>query len=233
MNLLDPYMRALTVVQNLNGREIAYTQGMTLGGTSARNYMGYHRPTNQSFHMWSDSVNDTDYLWANVLPYFKKSVNFTEPNYAKRGPDSQVNYDPSAYTPGAGPLKVSFTNYYQPIARFARAAFEKLGFQSIAGFNSGKLIGYSDWTITVDPDNGVRSSSESSFMQDAVVNYVGLRVYQRSLAKHILFNSNKTATGVHVVTAGLDYTLSARKEVILAAGAVSEIEIRVLRETTN
>lgn len=184
--------------------------------------MGYHRPTNQSFHMWSDSVNDTDYLWTNVFPYFQKSCNFTGPDYTKRGPDTDVNYDPAAFTPGAGPLKVSFTNFYHPISRFAKAAFDKLGFKSIAGFNSGHLLGYSDWTITVNPDNGVRSSSETSFLQETIRTSVHIRVYQRTLAKHIMFNSNKTATGVHVSTEGMEYMLSARKEVILAAGAVSK-----------
>ena len=45
-------------------------------------------------------------------------------------------------------------------------------------------------------------------------------VYQQTLAKKILFSADKVATGVRIETAGIQYTLSARKEVILAAGAV-------------
>lgn len=48
-----------------------------------------------------------------------------------------------------------------------------------------------------------------------------LQVYPRTLAKRIMFNSNKTATAVQVNTAGWNYVLQARKEVILAAGVVS------------
>lgn len=43
-------------------------------------------------------------------------------------------------------------------------------------------------------------------------------VYTQTLGKRILFDSNKTATGVLVVTGGASYSLSARKEVILSAG---------------
>ncbi len=49
----------------------------------------------------------------------------------------------------------------------------------------------------------------------AYPNYI---VYQSILAKKILFDGNKTATGVVVDTQGKQYTLRATKEVILAAG---------------
>jgi hypothetical protein len=41
------------------------------------------------------------------------------------------------------------------------------------------------------------------------------------MAKQVLFDGNKTATGVVVETGGFNYTLSANKEIILSAGAVS------------
>jgi len=51
------------------------------------------------------------------------------------------------------------------------------------------------------------------------------KVYKNTLAQRILFDTNNTATGVRVMTAGtfgvssVNFTLSARKEVILSAGA--------------
>ena len=48
-----------------------------------------------------------------------------------------------------------------------------------------------------------------------------LKVFTHTLAKQVLFDGNKTATGVLVETGGFNYTLSASTEVILAAGAVS------------
>lgn len=46
-----------------------------------------------------------------------------------------------------------------------------------------------------------------------------MQFYQNTLAKQIIFQG-KTAKGVKVVSSGLEYTLKARKGVVLAAGAV-------------
>jgi choline dehydrogenase-like flavoprotein len=48
-----------------------------------------------------------------------------------------------------------------------------------------------------------------------------LKIYTHTLAKQVLFDGNKTAIGVVVETGGFNYTLSANKEIILSAGAVS------------
>lgn len=89
---------------------------------------------------------------------------------------------------------------------------------AINGFNSGEVLGSAYATFTIDPINAERSSSESSFLQAALKNTT-LQVYKQTLAQQILFNSNRTAIGVSVSTGGLNYTLSAKKEVIVSAGA--------------
>ena len=94
----------------------------------------------------------------------------------------------------------------------------------IAGLNAGVLNGSAYSTLTIDPRNGHRSSSESSFLQAALLNGTAPMIYKNTLARRILFNNN-TAVGVLVTTAGtygtksLDFTLSARREVIVSAGA--------------
>lgn len=93
----------------------------------------------------------------------------------------------------------------------------------ISSLNAGVLMGSSFSTLTIDPRNGYRSSSESSFLQAALQNGTAPVIFKNSLARKILFNGT-TATGVLVTTAGaygipdLNYTLTARKEVIVSAG---------------
>jgi choline dehydrogenase len=152
------------------------------------------------------------------MQYFQKSVQFTPPNYAKRGSNSSVLYDPFAFSKSGGPLHVSYYNYYLPISPYIKKAFEALGFKEIAGANSGELIGFAETTASLDPVAEVRSSSETSFLQKAMAETT-IQVYQSTLANKILF-SGSTATGVEVTTAGKTYTLSASKEVILTAGVV-------------
>ena len=164
-------------------------------------------------------MGDQDYTFDNALPYFKKSITFTRPNYAKRGPGSNIGFDPLVFSPNGGPLQLSYSNFYQPISTFFKKAFNAIGLKEIPGFNSGKLFGFSEFTLTLNPRSGLRSSSETSFLQSALKSS-SLQVYQQTVARKVNFDGRKKATGVTVATAGRMYTLSARKEVIVAAGAV-------------
>ena len=173
-----------------------------------------------AFQQWADKVGDPSYTFEALLPYYEKSPHLTPPNYDKRQAGGQVLYDPKSFSPAGGPLQVSYVSFWQPISDYFRNAFASLGLTPLPGFNSGSLLGYSEFTVTIDPEAETRSSSETSFLQSAISNSPLFQIYQRTLAKRIIFNKNKTAVGVAVSTSGVPYTLSARKEVILAAGVV-------------
>ena len=114
-------------------------------------------------------------------------------------------------------MQISWSNWANPIATWANKALSAAGMPSIPGFNSGRLIGHAWASMTINPVTQQRSSSQSSFLDDAMRN-TDIVVYTQTLGKQILFDSNKTATGVLVTTGGQPYSLSARKEVILSAG---------------
>ncbi|KAL9047696.1 MAG: hypothetical protein Q9206_006547 [Seirophora lacunosa] len=204
-------------------RRIHYARGKTLGGSSARNYMITHRPTRGAMQKWADEVDDQSYAWDNFLPYFKKSCNYTSFNEDLY--NVTISQDPSAFDPHGGPLQVSFSNYADPFGSWAQKGFTGVGMELQDGLNSGILRGSSFSTLTVDPRNGHRSSSEASFLQAALQNGTAPMIYKNSLATRVLLDSNNTATGVLVTTAGpygipaVNYTLSACKEVIVSAGA--------------
>lgn len=63
-----------------------------------------------------------------------------------------------------------------------------------------------------------RESSETAFLQPALGS-PNLYVFQSTLGKKIISDTNKRATGVQVDTEGKVYTLSANKEVVLSVGA--------------
>lgn len=209
----------------LGGRPLHYARGKTLGGSSARNFMLYHRPTEGSMQAWVDETGDEGYAFDAMLPFFKRSCHYTPPDPALWHNSSNTQAD-SAFSAHGGPLQVSFSNTVDAFGTWARRAFIALGMPQIDGLNSGRLIGSAAATLTIDPRNAHRSSSESSFLQDAIQRGSSPVVYKNALAQKVLFDSNKTATGVQVSTAStfgtaaaINYTLSARKEVILSAGA--------------
>lgn len=78
--------------------------------------------------------------------------------------------------------------------------------------------------LTVSSPSEERSSSESSFLR-AAKGRKNLRVYSRTLAKRILFKDKKTI-GVLAQAANETIRLTAKKEVILSAGAVGVREDR-------
>lgn len=208
----------------VGNRVLHYARGKTLGGSSARNYMLYQRATVGSLQQWVDELGDESYTFDNMLPYYQKSCNYTPPNQ-----DSYTNatnlQDPKAFTSSGGPLEVSFSNSVDAFGTWARKAFIALGMKQIDGFNMGRLMGSDYATLTINPKNAHRSSSESSFLREAINTGSGLVVYKNTMGQKILFNNHKVATGIQVSTGGtfgtpsVNFTLSARKEVIVSAGA--------------
>lgn len=95
------------------------------------------------------------------------------------------------------------------------------GILEMEDLNSGILDGYSAGTYTIDPRAEVRSSSEESFLQDAM-DTTPLNVYTNSLMHKVSFNNEKAATEVLVETDEGLYKLSARREVVVSSGVVSD-----------
>lgn len=165
-------------------------------------------------------MGDQSYTFENLLPFFKKSVTFEAPNNNIRAANSTPGYDRSSFSSSGEPLKVSFPNFANAYSTWIKLALKELGLKETLGSTSGKLLGFQYCAETLDRTSQTRSSSETSFLRKALRTTSNLLVYKSTLAKKILFDSSKTATGVLVETSGVQYTLHATKEVILSAGAV-------------
>lgn len=228
-------------------RTLHYARGKTLGGSSARNYFLYQRPTVGSMQKWADDVGDDSYTWDKMLPYFQKSVNYTAPVNASYTNSSNPQ-DSSAFSEAGGPLDVSFSNAVDPFGTWARRAFIAAGMPQIPGLSSGSLLGSAYAGLTIEPVNGHRSSSESSFLQWALQNGQAPKIYKNTLATRVLFegasNGDSTtakprATGVTALTAGtfgtgsVSFTLTATKEVILSAGAFQSPQLLMVSGVGN
>ena len=179
--------------------------------------MGYLRSTKDAYTRWADQVGDQSYTFDNLLPYFEKSLDFTPPDYSKRAANATPQFDSSNLGKG-GPLSVTFSNYAQAIASYVQKGLQELEINPINGLTSGELLGSSYVMGTIQPKNQQRESSETGFLRPAL-GRTNLKVYPMTLAKNILFDSKKAATGVSVNTENEVYVLSAKKEVVVSAGA--------------
>lgn len=92
-----------------------------------------------------------------------------------------------------------------------------VGIGDVGDFNSGRVLGSQYFALTILPDSQERASAQNTYLADSG-DLPSLTVYTETMAKRILFR-RKTTTGVVVEMAGVESTLSVRKEVVLSAGA--------------
>ncbi|KPM38130.1 Versicolorin B synthase [Neonectria ditissima] len=199
-----------------NGKIINYAQGRTFGGSSARNLMMLNRPTKGAYQHWADKVGDQAYTWDNMLEFNKRTIKFSD-NTHRRPANATPLDDASAFSETGGPLHVTYPSYVFPVSWDAIKAFEAVGFEKIPSFTSGILQGWGWWQFSINPETGLRDSSESSFLQHSL-GRPGLTTYINSMVRKILFSGTR-AVGVTVDNYGQQpFNLTARKEVIVAAG---------------
>lgn len=187
------------------------------------------RPTVDSLQEWADLVDDQSYTFDNVLPFYKKSPQFTPPDLATRAANASAEYNADAFSATGGPLQVSYPNYAQPFSSWMELGLHAIGIEEIQDFNSGELFGSQYCSTTIRPSDETRSSSEASFLQSAITSgLTNLKVYPTTMAQRILFSSNKTAVGVEVQSLGVTYTINATKEIVLSAGAFQSPQMLML-----
>ncbi|KAF2205448.1 oxidoreductase [Delitschia confertaspora ATCC 74209] len=193
---------------------VHYARGKCLGGSSARHFLTYQIGPKDSYERWASQVGDDAYSWDKFLPFFQKSQDFIPPHDRPR--NATPEWDQRSLRSG-GPLSITFPPYAMAFASWAQKALTSMGIKKINGFTSGNILGSSYQLLTMSKDF-IRESSETSFLQKKGLKSTNLIVYQSIMAQKIVFDGTK-ATGVEITMGGIPFTISARKEVILSAGA--------------
>lgn len=186
----------------LNGRSIAWPRGKVLGGCSAINGLLYVRGQKQDYDHWRQ-LGNTGWGWDDVLPYFKRSED------QERGAD--------AFHGKGGPLAVSNMRIKREICdAYIKAAVE-LGIPARDDFNGDDQEGAGYFQLTAR--NGVRCGTATAFLKP-IRSRQNLTVVTDALAHRVTLKDGR-ATGVVYAVAGRQVTATARREVILSAGAIS------------
>ncbi len=198
----------------LNGRRGFQPRGKALGGSSAINAMLYVRGQPQDYDDWAD-LGAEGWDWQSVLPYFLKSEGNARGASALHGAD--------------GPLQVGDQLYPRPISRAFVAAMADLQIPFNADFNGETQHGAGLYQVTQyhkGARKGERCSAAAAYLHP-VLQRPNLTVLTHSCAERITM-SGKRATGL-VVRRGLRrLNLTARREVILSAGAFGSPKLLLL-----
>ncbi|KAL4734589.1 GMC oxidoreductase [Aspergillus similis] len=210
-------------VPGANNRSLHYARHKTFGGCSVCNAMIYQRPDVDSMDRWAELVQDDSYQFDQVLPFYQRTPTFYPPDNAQRPPNASASYNPDAFSDAGEPLQVSYPIDSSVFSTWMARGMQAIGIREIQDFNSGTLLGAQWCPFTVRPSDRTRSSSEAAFRQRKSDDgndddLATLTLYKLTMGKHVLFNSNKTATGVQVRTGASTYILHANREVIVSAG---------------
>ncbi len=198
-------------------------RGKMLGGSSGINYMAYVRGHPGDFNAWAEG-GATGWGYDGVLPYFAKSEDLA--------PSNEISVDEAAHGVG-GPLGVSVRGPVLPGARGFVGACEASGIPQgdYNGRDRGGAAGVSSLFQTTTR-HGMRSSTYHAFLEGEAEARPNLTILTGRLVHRIVLDDSgksPVATGVECSDdAGAVSVVSARKEVILSAGAVGSPQILML-----
>jgi len=218
----------------LNGRSLMYPRGKTLGGCSSINGMIYMRGQARDYDGWAQLLGDESWSWKNSLPYFKLHEDHhlgANALHGARGTAPELMQDASTpyrevlrHRNAGGEWRVDKQRLrWDVLEAFAKAA-EQAGIPATDDFNTGdnEGVGY----FEVNQKNGWRWNTAKAFLRPTCYGRPNFELWTSAQAsKLVLAGGTGTeplrCTGVQVWNGNEMVTVTARREVILSAGAVA------------
>ncbi|KAM0803866.1 glucose-methanol-choline oxidoreductase [Usnea florida] len=202
-----------TSQEHLNGRELEYSRGKGLGGSTCINFCVYTRGPKADYEQWAHLVGDNSWSWEHVLERFKKLERFRSPL------EDHIGYaDISSSAHGFdGPLAVGLPHVWDPkFGEYFDIVTAK--YTKNLDLNSGNPIGMSVGQICAL--DGRRITASNAFLSAAPAN---LTIITNAAVEKILFEGRK-AVGVRIP----EKTIYVRQEVIISAGALDSPKLLLL-----
>ncbi len=190
----------------MNGREVYWPRGRTLGGSSAINGLIYIRGQREDYDHWA-ALGNPGWGYEDVLPYFRKL------EHNVRGASDFHGAD--------GPLWASDIGAKHELIEALIAAGGELGIPRNDDFNGATQEGIGYYQLTTR--RGLRCSTAVAYLRPARSRR-NLDVETGAHATRILFDGRR-ASGVIYRQGGRDVAVTARREVILAAGALQSPQL--------
>ncbi|GFE64197.1 GMC family oxidoreductase [Litoreibacter roseus] len=190
----------------LNGRSIKWPRGKVLGGSSSINGLLYVRGQAQDYDGWRQ-LGNTGWSWEDILPLFKRSESYDAGEDEVRGRN--------------GPLSVSDSTVTRTIVDEWLEAAVNAGYRANPDYNGAVQEGVGLFQLTTR--NGRRCSAAVAYLNPAKSRQ-NLTVLTHCPVKKLTIEG-KRVTGLIAQYEGKQVTITARREVILSAGALASPQI--------
>ncbi|XP_014203589.1 glucose dehydrogenase [FAD, quinone] [Copidosoma floridanum] len=200
--------------QAMEDKRCCWTRGKVIGGSSVLNTMLYIRGNRRDFDQW-EALGNKGWGYEQALHYFKKSEDQRNPYLARN----------EKYHKTGGYLTIQDAPYNTPLGPAFLQAGQELGYD-IVDVNGAQQTGFALYQFTMR--RGTRCSTAKAFVRP-----ISRRAnFHLSLWSHVtrllIDPHTKRAYGVEFIRKGRREVVYARKEVILAAGAINSPQLLML-----
>ena len=187
-----------------NGRRIPLPQGRTLGGSSAVNGLVYNRGQQADYDGWA-ALGNPGWGFEAVLPYFKRS-------------EQRIGPGDDHYRGRSGPLPVTDIDWFHPICEAFIAGAQTLGLPRNTDYNGATQAGVGYFQRTIH--RGRRMSTATTHLRPARSRR-SLDVRTNALVSRLVFDGSRAVGATYADASGRTHEVRARREVIVAAGALN------------
>ncbi|KAL4864064.1 hypothetical protein BDV12DRAFT_205956 [Aspergillus spectabilis] len=207
----------------LNNRTTPVEVARVLGGGSAINGMAFDRGSPGDYDLWGELIEDESWGWEGLLPYFKKSETFTPPTEDLQE-EFGIGYDMEVHGT-IGPVQSSFPPFITTTQKAFISALRQLGIPVQVDGTANAIGGF--WSPnSLDPVTRERSYARTTYHELAED-----RRNYHVLLESLVTRLTPDLSGVEYIPGyhpALNATppaikrrkIRARKEIILAAGAI-------------
>ncbi len=189
---------------HLGGHNVYSPRGLGLGGSSAINGMIWAIGDAEGWNAW-EAQGATGWGWSDIQPVFRRIETFPEGRDLQRGQ--------------SGPMHVEWQKP-EPLGQAFLEASKQSGYAKATDYNGGSIAGYS-W-LQNNTRKGWRCSTYDGYLKPAMTR-ANLKIATGCAADKLVFDGPRVS-GVEYLRrdgngAPTRLTASARREVILSAGA--------------
>ena len=193
---------------NANNRQIVYTRGRVLGGSSSVNGMLYIRGHRNNYDQWA-AAGCAGWDFRSLLPHFNRFESHGEPVANAFGTD--------------GPIGIERKRDVQDISRaFIESASQVLGVPKKDDINLGDNEGAA--VVHNNIRKGIRQSTAECFLRNAPEN---LTIKTDAQVLRVVLQGDR-CVGVELNERGQSHVVQADREVVLSAGAVGSPQLLML-----
>jgi choline dehydrogenase-like flavoprotein len=192
--------------EKVGGRQIFWPRGRALGGSSVVNGMIWVRGDPLEYDTW-ESLGNPGWGINDVLPYLKRMESYAlgDPQY--RGLE--------------GPMHITRYVDRDPLSQGYIAAAQQAGVPLTEDYNGPRFEGVA--YLQYNTRRGWRRHAGDNYLRPAM-SRPNLTVETRALAQRIVLDGRR-ATGLVYRKDGAELTVHARREVLLAAGAIQSPQL--------